>query len=177
MLGFVLFQIVSLLIENIREKWNSLDNGKTAVHSIIANQLALMIVLFSPLQMASDLPENYQDNPAFAFIENLPTSWDETKVLAAYIGEYVVTARRKGTALYFGSINNEIPREISVPLSMLSLRKKYQATIYSDNYKAHYETNPEAIDITSSILNSSDTLNLKLVACGGVAIKFNESKK
>lgn len=162
---------------NIRKRWNSLDNGKTAVHSTIANQLALMIVLFSPLQMASDLPENYQDNPAFTFIENLPTTWDETKVLAASIGEFVVTARRKGTIWYIGAINNEIPREISVPLSMLSLRKKYQATIYSDHYKAHYETNPEAIDITSSILKSSDTLNLKLVAGGGAAIKFNESDK
>jgi len=153
-----------------RQKWNDLDNGKTSVHSTIANQLALMVVLYSPLQMAADLPENYQENKAFTFIEGLPTTWDETRVLAASIGEYVVTARRRGNNWYIGAINNEIKREIKIPLSILKFGKTYIANLYIDSQNAHFETNPEAIDIKTIILKSSDHLLLKLAAGGGAAI-------
>ena len=159
-----------------RQKWNDLDNGHSAVHSTIANQLALMVVLYSPLQMAADLPENYEGNPAFKFIEQLPTSWDETRVLDASIGEYVVTARRKGKTWYIGAISNEKARELSIPLSVLTAGKKYRAVSYVDGSNAHYETNPEAIDIKTSTVTKADRLTLKLAAGGGAAIRIEEVK-
>ncbi len=157
-----------------RQKWNGLDKGNTSVHSTIANQLALMIVLYSPLQMAADMPENYEGNEAFNFIQDLPTTWDETLVLEASIGEYVVTARRKGSNWFIGAINNETAKEIKISYSMLKTGKKYLAKSYTDSYGAHFETNPEVIDIKTTQVLNADTFLLKLAPGGGAAIRISE---
>lgn len=156
-----------------RKKWNSLDKGNTAVHSTIANQLALMLVLYSPLQMASDLPENYESNKAFSFIEDLPTTWDETKVIAASIGEYLIIARRKANDWYIGAITNEVSREFSISCSFLENNKSYKTIVYEDGKDAHYEKNPESIIISESKINANDSVSFKLACGGGFCMKIH----
>jgi alpha-glucosidase len=155
-----------------RKKWNYLDNGNTSVHSTIANQLALMLVLYSPLQMAADLPENYEGNKAFSFIENLPTSWDETKVIDASIGEYVIIARRKGTEWYLGAITNESNRELIISFDFLENNKVYKATLFADGNDADYKKNPESILINETKITSNDSVTLKLAKGGGACMKL-----
>jgi alpha-glucosidase len=153
-----------------RKKWNWLDTGNTAVHSTLVNQLALMVVLYSPLQMAADLPENYSGNKAFDFIENLPTTWDETRVIDAAIGEYIVIARRKGDKWFIGAITNEVGRKINVPLSFLNSSNPYKATQYLDALDADYIKNPEAYNVTVNTVKSNETIYLLLAPGGGAAI-------
>jgi alpha-glucosidase len=155
-----------------REKWNSLDKGNSAVHSTIANQLALMLVLYSPLQMAADLPENYEGNKAFSFIENLPTTWDETKVIDASIGEYLIIARRKENNWFVGAITNENKRELIISLNFLENNKEYNANIYSDGNDADFETNPESLLINEMKIVSTDSVTLKLARGGGACLKI-----
>jgi alpha-glucosidase len=148
------------------------DSIKLGVHSTIANQLALEVVLYSPVQMASDLIENYEGNPAFNFIKGLPTSWDETRVIDAAIGEYILVARRKGNDWFVGAITNENARTLDLPLSFLLNGKKYQAELYQDDAAAHYETNPERITISQKEIRPGETLKLKLAAGGGAAVRI-----
>jgi alpha-glucosidase len=126
--------------------------------------------------MAADLPENYEGNEAFGFIHDLPSTWDETIILKASIGEYIVTARRKGNNWYIGAITNETAREISIPLSMLSSSKTYIAKSYTDSPDAHFETNPEAIEIKTTSVNYSNFIQIKLAAGGGAAIRLTEKQ-
>lgn len=155
-----------------RAKWNSLDKGNSAVHSTIANQLALMLVLYSPLQMAADLPENYEGNKAFSFIENLPTTWDETKVIDASIGEYLIIARRKENNWFVGAITNENKRELIISLNFLENNKEYNLINYSDGNDADFETNPESILINEMKIVSTDSVTLKLARGGGACLKI-----
>ena len=157
-----------------RIKWNWLDKGNTAVHSTLSNQLALMVILYSPLQMAADLIENYTDHPAFKLVEKLPATWDETRVLAAEIGQYVVIARRKGSSWFIAGITNEQPRQFEVPLSFLDQTHTYTFLTCMDAADAHYETNPEAYLITNETHTAKDSLILSLAAGGGVLIIVEE---
>lgn len=141
-----------------------------AVNSTIANQLALMVVIFSPLQMAADLPENYDHNPALQFIREVPTTWDDTKVLNGEIGEFITIARKKGDSWFIGSITNESARDLDVNLDFLDADKNYKAEIYSDAEGADYKTNPEVIDISKKEVNNSTLLKMKLAPGGGQAI-------
>ncbi len=150
-----------------RVKWNDLDKGNSAVHSTVSNQLALMVVLYSPLQMASDLIENYNNHPAFPFISGMPTTWDETKVLDAKIGEYVVVARRKGNKWYVGGITNEQGRTISIDLSFLTVGQNFKLQRCSDAPDAHFETNPTGIEITKDKVTSASQLEIKMNEGGG----------
>jgi alpha-glucosidase len=148
------------------------------VQSTLANQLALYVVIYSPLQMASDLPENYEGKPAFQFIKDVPCNWSETKVLDSKIGEYVTIARkdREGNNWYLGSITNATARELNISLTFLEKGKKYKAEIYADGPGADYKTNPYPVIISSKDVDSSTVLDLKLAAGGGTAIKFTPSK-
>ena len=145
------------------------------VQTTVAKQLALYVVLFSPLQMASDLPENYVDKPAFKFIKDVPTIWSETKVIDAKIGEYVVIARKdwKEKNWYLGAITNSDSRNLEISFSFLDPTKKYTAEIYTDGQDANYKTNPYPVAISSQIINSKSNLNLSLAAGGGTAIKIS----
>ena len=150
------------------------QNGARA-QSTIANQLALYVVLYSPLQMACDLPENYEKNPKpFQFIKDVVTDWQETKVLNAELGQYVTIARkdRNSENWYIGSITNEEPRNFKIKLDFLTPNTKYVAQIYADGAKADYRTSPTDIVIREINVNSNTELDVKLAAGGGQAIRI-----
>lgn len=144
------------------------------VQSTLANQLALYVVLFSPLQMASDLPENYEGKPEFKFVKEVPSIWSDTKVLDAKIGDYVTIARKDwdGNDWYLGAITNKNARKLDVKLDFLEEGKTYTAEIYSDGPGADYNTNPYPVTIVAKTVNSSQTLSLDLAPGGGMAIRF-----
>ncbi|MCK4510352.1 glycoside hydrolase family 97 protein [bacterium] len=142
------------------------------VHTTIAKQLALYVVLLSPLQMAADLPENYEGHPALGFIERVPCTWDETRVLDAAIGDYVVIARRNGDEWFLGSITDEEGRALQVSLDFLAAGRRYQARIYRDGAGAHWETNPISVDVSTVEVEAEDTMTLELAPGGGAAVYF-----
>jgi len=146
----------------------------TRVNTTLAKQLALYVIIFSPLQMASDLPENYVGNPVFKFIKEFPCIWSDTKVLNAEIGKYVTMARKDWNSdeWYIGSITNEEPRTIALDLSFLKDNLDYRAEIYADGESADYITNPESVKIFSIVVNSGMQMNLELAAGGGTAIRL-----
>ncbi|HVR60527.1 MAG TPA: glycoside hydrolase family 97 protein [Polyangia bacterium] len=145
------------------------------VKSTLAKQLALYVVLYSPLQMAADRIESYEANPRpFQFIKDVPTDWAETIVVNGEIGDYVTIARkdRRGDDWYLGSITDEDGRLLDVPLSFLDPRRRYRAQIYRDGTSAHWKTAPLEILIEEKEVSSADTLTLRLAAGGGQAIRF-----
>ncbi|MDP4239118.1 MAG: glycoside hydrolase family 97 protein [Bacteroidota bacterium] len=145
---------------------------KTHVHTTLAKQLALAVVLFSPLQMASDMIENYEGNPAFEFITSCPTNWAKTVIPEAAIGDYLLVARkdRKSNNWFVGGITDENARKLSLSLSFLDKDKKYKAKLYRDGKGADYKTNPYPVDIEEIEVSSSSTLQLNLAPGGGIAI-------
>lgn len=146
----------------------------TRVNTTLAKQLALYVIIFSPLQMAADLPEHYAGNPAFTFIEEVPCNWSETKVLDTSIGAHVTMARkdRDSDSWYVGSITNEEPRSIALDLSFLEEGQEYTAEIYTDGEGADYRTNPESIRIFRQKVRSDLSLKIDLAPGGGAAIRF-----
>ena len=148
---------------------------KEQVHTTLAKQLALYITMYSPLQMAADLPENYEAKPdAFQFIKDVAADWDDTKVLDAEPGDYIIMARKaKGTDKWFmGTITDESARSLTADLSFLDEDKVYHAVIYRDADNADWKSNPEAYTIEKKLVNKYTLLNLKLAAGGGSAISF-----
>ena len=144
------------------------------VHTTLAKQLALYVTIYSPLQMAADLPENYRGHPAFQFIRDVAADWDDTRILNAGIGQYLTVARKeKGKSRWFiGSITNEEPREFAITLDFLEEGKTYRAGIYKDGETAHWKDNPMAYIVTSMEVKKGDTLNLKLAPGGGQAVSI-----
>ena len=143
------------------------------VKTTISKQLAQYVVIYSPLQMASDLYEAYEGVKAFDFISDVPTDWEQTKVLDAVIGDYVVTARqeRGGSDWYLGAITDENARTLDVPLSFLE-KGKWMAQIYEDTPQTSYETSPETYQYREVEVSAKDVLNIKLATSGGCAIRF-----
>jgi alpha-glucosidase len=150
--------------------------SKFRVHTTLAKQLALYVVIYSPLHMAADLPENYEGHPAFRFIEQVPTDWESTIVLNGKIGHYITTARkdRNSSNWYLGSITNEMARTLSVSLNFLEKGKRYTATIYQDGKDADVDTNPLPVEITSVEVTSDSIIDIKLAPGGGTAIRFEK---
>jgi alpha-glucosidase len=140
------------------------------VHSTVAKQLALMVVIYSPLQMAADLPENYKDHPAFRFIKDVPADWDDTKVLNGKIGDYVTIARKKKDAWYIGSITDENAREFTFKLDFLDEKMNYEALIYADGPSADWISNPVDFIIEKKLVKKDDELKMALAAGGGQAV-------
>jgi glucan 1,4-alpha-glucosidase len=148
---------------------------KEQVHTTLAKQLALYITMYSPLQMAADLPENYEARmDAFQFIRDVAVDWDDTKVLDAEPGDYIVIARKaKGKANWFiGAITDENARDFTSSLNFLDAGKKYLATIYHDADNASWNDNPEAYKIEKFIVTSTTKLQLKLAPGGGTAVSM-----
>jgi len=148
----------------------------TRVHSTLTNQLGLFVCLYSPLQMACDLPENYLKHPdAFRFIEEVPCDWERSLLVDGEIGAFCIFARQeRGTNnWYIGGINGDEPREAIVPLDMLDRDKNYTATIYRDGDEADWRTNPYDYAINHAYVNSSDTLHIHMASGGGFAIAIN----
>src|ERR1700734_1904771 len=127
------------------------------VHTTLAKQLALYITLYSPLQMAADIPENYEAHmDAFQFIKDVAVDWDDTKIIEAEPGDYITTGRKaKGTDNWFiGAITNENARNAPISLDFLDKGKKYVAIIYADAADADWKKNPVAYQITKFYVNN-----------------------
>ncbi len=152
------------------------DRPNNRVNTTLAKQLALYVVIYSPLQMAADLPEHYEARPdAFQFIKDVPVDWEDTRVLHARIGDYVTIVRkdRHSDDWYLGSITDEYGRTLQASLSFLEPGRKYVAEIYRDAPDADWRTNPLAIEITRQIVDASTVLTLRLAPGGGTAIRFH----
>ena len=145
------------------------------MHTTLCKQLALYVTLYSPLQMVADLPENYEPHKdAFQFIRDVPTDWDDTKIIDAEPGDYIYIARKeKGTSHWFiGAITDENSRNASLPLTFLDKGSKYVANIYRDAPNADWKENPEAYTIEKFIVDSDTRLNIRLAPGGGAAISM-----
>ena len=155
-------------------------NNNSHVNSTLANQLALYVTMYSPLQMAADLPENYKRFPdAFQFIKDVAIDWDDSKYLEAEPGNYITVARKeKGKNKWFlGNVNGEQPRTSNITLDFLEGGKSYTATIYADAKEAHYKTNPQAYTVTKQTVTNNTKLALFSAPGGGYAISIVEVVK
>ena len=149
------------------------------VNATIANQLGLYVTMYSPLQMAADYPEHYEQfMDAFQFIKDVEVDWRRSEYLLAEPGDYIVTARqgKKSGKWFMGGVNDENARTLSVPLSFLENGKTYEATIYADASDAHYRNNPQAYTITGRTVTSSDSLEIFMAPGGGFAVSFAEQQ-
>ncbi len=157
-------------------KMSYYDSGKKEqVHTTLAKQLALYITMYSPLQMAADLPENYETKmDAFQFIKDVAVDWDDTKILDAEPGDYIIIARKaKGKDSWFmGAITDENARNFTPGLDFLDAGKKYVVTIYRDGDKADWKNNPEEYVIEKFIVDAKTKLRLKLAPGGGTAVSL-----
>lgn len=144
------------------------------VQSTLTKELALMVLLYSPLQMAADIPENYENNPAFDFVENFKTDYEFSKVINAEIGKYLTIARkdRNSDTWFLGSATNEEARNFKIKLDFLTPGKNYEMKVFEDAKEGNWKTNPEVYNIYTKIVSSKDTLELNLAPGGGTAVYF-----
>jgi alpha-glucosidase len=144
------------------------------VNHTLAKELALYVVIYSPMQMAADLIENYANNPAFQFVQDVPVDWHETQVLHAQIGDYITIVRRErdGDEWFLGSITDEEARTLQTKLGFLDPNMTYVAEIYTDGEDADWDENPYAIEISRVLVDSDTELILELAHGGGQAIRF-----
>ena len=144
------------------------------VNTTLAHQLAIYVIIYSPLQMAADLPENYEGHPAFQFIRDVGVDWDTSIVLNGEVGDFITIARkeRNTNKWFLGSITDENARTIEVLLNFLDKGKSYKATLYKDAENSHWDKNSTAYKIENKIVDKSDKLNLKLAPGGRTAISF-----
>ena len=151
-------------------KWKK-DNQ---VNTTIAQQLALYVVIYSPVQMAADLIENYEGNSALQFIKDVGVDWQETKVLNGEIGDFVTIARKERTSdnWFVGGITDENKRDITIDFSFLDDEVNYTATIYEDGKEAHWDNNPTDLNIRTIEINNQSKQKLHLAAGGGFAISL-----
>jgi len=154
-------------------------NNHSHLNATIANQLALYVTMYSPLQMAADIIENYERFPdAFQFIKDVPVDWQDSKYLEAEPGQYLTIARKdkKSNNWFVGNVNGNEARKTKLKLDFLDKGKKYEATIYADAKDAHYKENPQAYTIQKIKVNAKSTLDLNSAPGGGFAISIKEIK-
>lgn len=144
------------------------------VNHTLAKELATYVVIHSPLQMAADLIENYENQPAFNFIKDVPVDWEYTRVIHARIGDYVTIARkdRHNNEWYIGSVTDENPRLLKAKLDFLQSGQSYVAEIYADAADADWKDNPLAIEILKKLVDKDTDILLKLAPGGGQAIRI-----
>ena len=144
------------------------------INTTIAQQLALYVVIYSPIQMACDLLKNYEGNPAFQFIRDVGVDWSESKVLNGEVGDFVTIARKEkdSNKWFVGSITDEEGRDISISLDFLDEGKTYKATIYKDAEDSHWDTNPEAYVIENLEVTAESSLDITLAPGGGFAVSL-----
>jgi alpha-glucosidase len=142
------------------------------VNTTLANQLALYVVFYSPMQMVADLPEHLEHNKSLDFIEKVPVTWDESHLLQGRIGEYTLMARRKGNDWYLGGITNETCRTLNIPVNFLTAGKNYIAEVYSDTIGTDWYNTPEIIEAEKYSLGMHDTIKVAMAKGGGVAIRL-----
>lgn len=152
-------------------------NNSSHVNATLANQLALYVTMYSPLQMAADLPENYERfMDAFQFIKDVPVDWDNSIYLEAEPGKYVTVARKeKGTNNWFiGSATGDANHQSVISLDFLEKGKNYIATIYADTKDTDYKSNPQSYQIVKGLVNSKNKLKINTVEAGGYAVSLFE---
>ncbi|KNC65516.1 glycoside hydrolase family 97 protein [Pseudoalteromonas ardens] len=160
--------------------FNGLGDKTNRPQTTLAKQLALYVVLYSPVQMAADLPENYLAKPqAFQFIKDVPADWEHSIALAGEVGDYVVFARKErkrgkysGNDWYLGAITDEQARTLTVKLDFLEPGQQFEAHIYQDGADAEWKHTPYDLSIQKQRVTANDTLTLKLATSGGTAIRF-----
>jgi hypothetical protein len=157
-------------------KMSHYDKSKTEqVHTTLAKQLALYVTMYSPLQMAADLPENYEKYmDAFQFIKDVALDWEKSIYLEAEPGDYLTVVRKAKDAesWFLGAITDENARESEIKLDFLTKGQKYKATIYADAEDADWKSNPIAYKIKSQVVTSKSKIKLNLAPGGGTAISF-----
>lgn len=151
---------------------------KNQVNTTICHQLALYVVIYSPIQMACDLPENYEDNCAFIFIQDVGVDWERSVVLNGEVGEFVTIAReeRDTENWFIGGITNEESREMTIDFKFLEPEAQYKAMVYKDAADAHWNDNPTAYDLEELMVNNESKINVKLAEGGGFAISLIKEK-
>lgn len=149
---------------------------KTHPQTTLAKQLSLYILLYTPWQMAADMIENYEHQPALTFIESCPTNWEETRVLDAEIGRYLVTARkdRDSDRWFVGGATDQEARDLTLSLDFLDAGATYRAVIYKDGEGADYRNNPYPMTILQQDVTSATTFNIHLAPSGGFAIRIEK---
>lgn len=160
--------------------FNGLGDKTNRPQTTLAKQLASYVVLYSPIQMAADLPENYLAKAdAFQFIVDVPTDWEQSVALAGEVGDYVVFARKErktdrysGNDWYLGGLTDEQPRDVEVKLDFLDEGKSFEAQIYRDGANAEWKNNPYDYVIETKTVTNKDALILKMASSGGTAIRF-----
>jgi alpha-glucosidase len=148
------------------------------VRTTLAKQLALYVVLYSPLHMAADLIENYENQPAFQFIKDVAVDWDTTRVIDGEIGDYVVVARKQRDAdqWFLGAITDEEGRTFDVALDFLPHGRSYVAEIYADGPGANWLNNPLPVTISRRNVTSASRLRVALAPGGGQAIRIRPTR-
>jgi alpha-glucosidase len=160
--------------------FNGLGDDTNRPQTTLAKQLALYVVLYSPIQMAADLPKNYLAKPdAFQFIQDVPTDWQQSIALDGEVGDFIVFARKErkrdkysGNDWYLGAVTDEKARTIEVKLDFLEKGKEFEAHIYQDGKNAEWKNKPYDLDIEKRVVSANDKLTLKLATSGGTAIRF-----
>jgi alpha-glucosidase len=149
------------------------------VPTTLAKQLALYVTIYSPLQMAADLPEHYEGHPAFAFVDDVPTDWQQSIALDGEVGEFMVVARqdRHSSDWYVGAASNELPRQYTLQTDFLTAGETYIAEIYADGENAHWRDNPMDYQISQRTIRAGDTVLIDMKPGGGTAIRFSITPK
>ena len=155
-----------------RKKWNGNDKGNSRVNTTLAKQIANWVVLYSPVQMASDMIENYEGHPAFQFFRDFDADCDWSEALQGEPGEFIAVVRKAKQNYYLGATTNEEARTLTVPLNFLEKGKKYNAVIYADGKDADWKTNPQSYRIEKKVVTKKDVLNIEMAPGGGQAISF-----
>ncbi|WP_417705915.1 glycoside hydrolase family 97 protein [Rheinheimera aquimaris] len=154
-------------------------DAENRVQTTLAKQLALYVVLYSPIQMVADLPEHYDSHPAaFQFIKDVPTDWAQSKALQGEVGDFVVFARqdKHSADWYLGALTDEQARTVTVKLDFLPAGKRFTAQIYRDGKDADWRTKPYDMLIEQKSVTANDSLTLPLATSGGAAIRFKAEK-
>ncbi|NKI32906.1 glycoside hydrolase family 97 protein [Croceivirga thetidis] len=151
-----------------------LQKPDNQINTTLAQQLALYVVIYSPIQMACDLPENYAGRPALQFIRDVGVDWEQSKVLNGEVGDFVTIAReeRKSGNWFVGGITDENAREMTIDFDFLPEGKIFKAALYRDGVDAHYRSNPQALQIEQLEIKKGDSKTIKLAPGGGFAISL-----
>ena len=158
------------------KKWNQKDARECCVHTTIAKQCALWVILYSPMVMAADLIENYENHPMFQFFRDYNPDCDWSRALDGIPGEYVTVVRRAGDSFFLGAATNEEDRTVNVKLDFLEPEMEYDVVVYGDSEDADYRTNPTAYSIRHAKVRKGQVLQLWLAPGGGSAVVISKTK-